>query len=287
MFKSLMIFKLKQAIELSNDVIAAEKFMPCESQDLVKMGFVPPLDISESYVHNFGKSSLLVIRKEEKILPSSVIAKAVYDRIQEIENARNIKLSKAERATVKQEVIVTLMPRAFSKFTQVKIWVDHENERISVDTSSAKQAELVLGLLRRVLGSLPVVPFGMFETPVSRTITNWVTNEFPHYLEFDGKLKIVDEDNATATFKDSDLNDEMVELACSGEVKQIGLNWREKINFVLDEDFKVKNIKFSEFVLDQRADDKCDDYAQRFDADLILYTAELNDLIADLVKTME
>ncbi|MRF43944.1 recombination-associated protein RdgC, partial [Escherichia coli] len=68
------------------------------------------------------------------------------------------KLKKTKKATLKDEVVHTLLPRAFSKFSQTFIWLDLDKQLVIVDSGSAKRAEDHLALLRKTLGSLPVVP---------------------------------------------------------------------------------------------------------------------------------
>ncbi|MGK4855787.1 recombination-associated protein RdgC, partial [Salmonella enterica] len=64
-------------------------------------------------------------------------------------------------------------PREFSSFSQTKMWIDTVNGLIMVDCDSAKKAEDTLSLLRKSLGSLPVVPLAL-EYPIELTLTDCV-----------------------------------------------------------------------------------------------------------------
>lgn len=74
---------------------------------------------------------------------------------------------------MKDEVLHCLLPRAFSRFNQTFMWIDTVNDLIMVDAASAKRAEDILALLRKSLGSLPVVPLTL-KNQIELTLTEWV-----------------------------------------------------------------------------------------------------------------
>lgn len=55
---------------------------------------------------------------------------------------------------------------------------------------------------------------------------------------------------------------------------------------VLSDDGSLKRLKFSDTLREQNDDIDRDDFAQRFDADFILMTAELAALIANLIEAL-
>ncbi|MGJ0580993.1 recombination-associated protein RdgC, partial [Xenorhabdus bovienii] len=87
-----------------------------------------------------------------------VIKKELWSKIEKLEGEQHRKLKKTEKDSLKDEVIHTLLPRAFSKESRTYLWIDNDNQRIVVDANSAKRAEDTLALLRKTLGSLPVTP---------------------------------------------------------------------------------------------------------------------------------
>ena len=60
---------------------------------------------------------------------------------------------------------MNLLPRAFTKNQQTAVWIDTENNLVHVDAASSKRAEDALALLRKSLGSLPVVPLTFANEP--------------------------------------------------------------------------------------------------------------------------
>lgn len=177
-FKNLMVYRLSRDITLRAEEmekqLASMTFTPCGSQDMAKMGWVPPMGShSDALTHTANGQIIICARKEEKILPSPVIKQALEAKIQKLEADQGRKLKKTEKDSLKDEVLHSLLPRAFSRFSQTMMWIDTVNGLIMVDCASAKKAEDTLALLRKSLGSLPVVPLAL-ENPIELTLTEWV-----------------------------------------------------------------------------------------------------------------
>ena len=84
-FKNLMVYRLSRDVSLRAEEmekqLAAYTFSPCGSQDMAKTGWVSPLgQLSDRLHHTVNNQVLLVIRREEKILPSPVIAEELRKR---------------------------------------------------------------------------------------------------------------------------------------------------------------------------------------------------------------
>ena len=178
-FKNLMVYRLSRDVSLRAEEmekqLAAYTFSPCGSQDMAKTGWVPPMGSqSDALTHASSTGQIIVCaRKEEKILPTPVVKQALEAKILKLEAEQGRKLKKTEKDSLKDEVLHSLLPRAFSRFSQTMMWIDTVNGLIMVDCASAKKAEDTLALLRKSIGSLPVVPLAL-ETPIELTLTEWV-----------------------------------------------------------------------------------------------------------------
>ncbi|MEN3261037.1 recombination-associated protein RdgC [Sodalis endosymbiont of Spalangia cameroni] len=291
-FKNVMIYRLNRPIELSVEQIeqqlSAFAFTPCGSQDMAKSGWVPPMGAkSDVLTHAIPGHVLLCLRKEEKILPSSVIKQELQGKIDKLENEQSRKLRKTEKDALKDEVLHTLMPRAFSRFGQTFLWLDRVNNLVLVDAGSAKKAEDCLALLRKSIGSLPVVPLTM-EKPIEMTLTEWVRSGDPaagFAIQDEAELKALLEEGGIVRCKKQDLSsDEIaVHIEAGKLVTKLALDWRERVQFVLGDDGTVKRLKFADTLREQNDDIDRDDFAARFDADFTLMTGELAALITELI----
>lgn len=294
-FKNLMVYRLSREVSLSADEmekqLSAFSFTPCGSQDMAKTGWVSPMGShSDALTHTVNGQIVICARKEEKILPSPVIKQELQDKIERLESEQHRKLKKTEKDSLKDEVLHSLLPRAFSRFNQTFLWIDTVNDLIMVDAASAKRAEDTLALLRKSLGSLPVVPLTL-ENPIELTLTEWVRSKtLPagFALMDEAELKAILEDGGVIRCKKQDLfSDEIaVHIEAGKLVTKLALDWQERIQLVLSDDGSLKRLKFADTLRDQNEDIDREDFAQRFDADFILMTSELAALIKNLIEAL-
>ena len=293
-FKNLMVYRLSRDVSLRAEEmekqLAAYTFSPCGSQDMAKTGWVAPMGSqSDALTHVSSTGQIIVCaRKEEKILPTPVVKQALEAKIFKLEAEQGRKLKKTEKDSLKDEVLHSLLPRAFSRFSQTMMWIDTVNGLIMVDCASAKKAEDTLALLRKSLGSLPVVPLAL-ETPIELTLTEWVrsgTAAQGFQILDEAELKALLEDGGVIRAKKQDLvSDEIaVHIEAGKVVTKLALDWQQRIQFMMCDDGSVKRLKFCDELRDQNEDIDREDYAQRFDADFILMTGELAALIQNLVE---
>lgn len=294
-FKNALVYRLNKnapfvAAELQKQMDQFP-FTGVGAQDMAESGWVSPLvDGSDNLVHEVNGQLLLKIRKEEKLLPAAVLRKAVAEKVAKLEEEQSRKLKKTEKDRVKDEVLHTLLPRAFTKDDFTQIWIDTHSGLVIVDASNATRAENALALLRKTIGSLPVVPLTL-ESPIELSITQWLkTGDVPagFTLGDSATLKAVLEDGGVLKSKKQDLvSDEIRNHLDAGKlVTELALGWQERITFTLTDAATIKRIHFSDELAQQNDDIDVDDKAQRADADFLLMTGELSAMISQLVVAL-
>lgn len=286
-FKNAIIYRLTKNIDFGGieSKLKECEFTPCGSADVSHFGWSAPLTTSENLAYQADGKILLIAKREEKILPVEVVNRELNKRITALEEKEQRKLKKAERLSLKDDVIATLLPQAFSRIKTTALYIDTLKQLIFVDAASSKTAEDALALLRKSLGSLPVVPLAFNRAPCE-VMTKWVTDTAPDWLILREEVEIREkEDLGVIHCKQKDVEDEeIIELAKNGSISKLALEWEDNLKFVLVEDGTLKRLKFSDYITEQNDDILKEDYAQRFDADFILMTATLSELVKNLIN---
>ncbi len=295
-FKNLLTYRLTQDVpfepEALETALASKPARPCASQELTTYGFVAPFGKGEDapLVHVSGEFLLIAARKEERILPSSVVNDAVKEKVEEIETEQMRKVYKKERDQIKDEIIQAFLPRAFIRRSMIFAAIAPRQGLILVNSASAKRAEDLLSTLREVMGSLPVRPATVKIAPTA-TMTDWVKSQQPaedFYPLDECELRDTAEDGGIVRCKRQDLASEEIQLHLStGKlVTQLALAWQDKLSFVLDDKMVIKRLKFEELLQEQAEQDGGDEAAQQFDASFLLMMMTLNEFLPVLFEAL-
>lgn len=291
-FKNLLIYRFSSPFTLDLETLETQleeqAFVPCGKRDTSKYGWVSPMgDHSEQLAHTAAGKTLLCARREEKIIPASVIRELVDQKAAEIEAKEDRKVFRKEKDSIKEEVMFDCLPQAFTRSSKTYAYVDPKNGWFIVDASSAKKAEDLCSLLRDSLGSLPVVPAQSSESP-SIIMTSWLRGE-----DAPAKLTILDEcemrepgeDGSIIRCKRQDLfGDEVASHLDNGKlVHKLAVEWDEQLKLLLNDDLSVKRLKFCEALLTEAEDAGSEDPAAKLDADFALMCATLTDFLPQLL----
>jgi len=295
-FKNLLTYRLTQEVpfepEALEAALASKPARPCASQELTTYGFVAPFGKGEDapLVHVSGEFLLIAARKEERILPSSVVNDAVKEKVEEIETEQMRKVYKKERDQIKDEIIQAFLPRAFIRRSMIFAAIAPRLGMILVNSASAKRAEDLLSTLREVMGSLPVRPATVKIAPVA-TMTDWVKSQQAaegFYVLDECELRDTAEDGGIVRCKRQDLTGEEIQLHLStGKVvTQLALAWQDKLSFVLDDKMVIKRLKFEELLQEQAEQDGGDEAAQQFDASFLLMMMTFSEFLPVLFEAL-
>ncbi|QSX39817.1 recombination-associated protein RdgC [Shewanella cyperi] len=294
-FKNLTLYRFNKPVSLDAETLekalADFTFSPCSSQDISKFGFSKALGKQgDALVHSANNRHLICATKEEKILPGQVIKEALEEKVGQLEAEENRKLTKKEKDALKDEITTSLLPRAFSRRSQIHALILPEINMILVDSSSATKAEELLALLRKAIGSLPVIPVS-FEQPLEVQLTEWLKQgqaPAPFEMQDEAELKAVADEGGIVRFKQQVLTEDEVlaHLETGKQVTKLALHFGQSIAFLLQADASLKRLKFSEEFRAGNDEVGNDDPMARLDADFALMGSELVALMTSLVDVL-
>lgn len=284
-FKNAIIYRLTKNIDFGGieSKLKECEFTPCGSADVSHFGWSTPLTTSENLAYQADGKILLIAKREEKILPVEVVNRELNKRITALEEKEQRKLKKTERLSLRDDVVASLTSQAFSKFKFTALFIDLKTKLIYVDAASSKIAEDALALLRKSLGSLPVIPVS-FNTEPCEVMTEWIADKEPNWLILLEEAEIREKnDLGVISCKNKSLLDEdIVELAQSGLVSKLALEWENNLKFVLRDDGTLKRLKFDVRITEQNNDISKEEIGKRFYADFILMANVLSGLLNEL-----
>ncbi|HAW77721.1 MAG TPA: recombination-associated protein RdgC, partial [Alteromonas australica] len=152
-----------------------------------------------------------------------------------------------------------------------------ESNLVIVHAGSDSQAEAWLAMVRKALGSLPVMPFA--RRSIQAELTHWVTDTTPDTISLleEAELKATDDTGGIVRVKNQELDSAEVSahLDAGKLVQKVAFEYDEAFNAVLCEDGSVKRIKLADRVLEENEDIPKDQVEVRFDADVYLYVSTL------------
>jgi recombination associated protein RdgC len=302
MFKSACFFRISPdfalpPLEALQPVLHKARFIPCGPTQPESSGWVPPRgDKSKQLAEMVGGHLLLKLCTEKRAVPSSAVKSAVDERVEKYkQETGNERVPSKIKKEFKEEVLLDLLPRAFSKRSSTLIWLDPTNRMLVVDAGSLAAADRVvsslLAALLEIPGGGPALDLELVQTQESpsASMAHWLsTREAPwrFTVDRDCELKAPDEQKATVRYSRHTLEiDEVAQHITAGKVPtQLALTWNDRVSFVLTEAGQVRKIKLLDVVME--GVDKPGKGEDGFDADAAILTGELSALIPDLLEAL-
>lgn len=295
-FRSLLIYRLSQVIDLAAETLeaalASKPARPCESQELSTYGFAAPLGKGDNapLVHAVEGMLLIRARKEERMLPGSVVRDALKEKVDEIEETQMRKVFKKERDQLKDEIVQAFLPRAFTRNASTYAAIDPAAGLIYVDATSPKRAEDLLSTLRECLGSLPIRPVSVKIAPTA-TLTDWLKQQSAaegFFVLDECDLRDTHEDGGSIAAKHQDLTSEEIQLHLSTgkQATKLSLAWQDKLSFVLDDKLQIKRLRFENILQEQAEQDGGDDALSQQSASFFLMMRTFRDFVPELLTAL-
>jgi recombination associated protein RdgC len=302
MFKAASFFRIADDFTLPpldalEEALQASRFLPCGATQAESSGWVAPRgNKSTVLAESIGQQLILRLCTERRPLPASAVKDAVEQRIEQYKHETGHERVGAKiKKEFKEEVILDLLPRAFTKRSSTTLWIDPVNKFLVVDSASLTGADKVVSQLVEVLSEMPGSGPRLLARPVQTTMSaavamaHWLASrEAPvgFSVDRDCELKMPDDQKSTVRYSRHTLEiDEVAEHIAAGKVPtQLAMTWNDRVSFVLTDAAQVRKLKLLDVVLDGVQDKGKDD--DGFDADAAIVTGELSALIPDLLEAL-
>ncbi|MBC53728.1 MAG: recombination-associated protein RdgC [Gammaproteobacteria bacterium] len=286
-FKNIRLYQFTRPFALSADELEQKlsecPFQPCSSFERSRFGWVSPLGKdAEALTHSLGQCIMVCARKDEKLLPASVVNDAVNEKVEELEAEQSRKVYRKEKLQIKDDVTAALLPRAFSRTRKVFAYIDAQAGLLVINTSSASAAEELISGLRECLGSMPVVPADVQQAPAA-VMTGWLQAQVADgQFEISENCELINpaEDGNSIRCSGQDLTAEeiSVHLAAGKQVRKLGVVWNQSLSCVLADDLTISRLRFEDMILEKAQEADAETAAQQFDQDFAVMNLTLSGL---------
>ena len=167
-----------------------------------------------------------------------------------------------------------LLQTAFPKTTHHLVWVDTQESTLYIEAGSHKHAEGVATQLRKALGSLPIEAMPL----TAIRLTMWLDDKetLPDGLTVTEECELIDSEKQKAVFSKHDLYDESVlnHIADGKDCTRLGLNFEDRMTFVLTSDMQIKKLKLS-----VEPDGEVEDEDDLVASQLVLLSGEVREMM--------
>ncbi len=289
MFKNLITYRIGEGWSTDAKQLAEqlgkEPFLPCAPTQPLAVGWAPPRGIEHApLVEVVDGHWIIKLKREARLLPSSVVQERVDELAEHIEETTGRKPGKKAKKDLKEQAQHELLPRAFTKTSATQVWIAPEHGLLFVDAGSSSRADEVVTLLIQASPGLSLQLVQTAESPaavMAAWLMDGVTPE-GFNIERECELKGSDEQKPVVRYARHALDiDEVRAHLTSGKMPtRLALSWNERVAFTLTEGFTIKKISFLDLAFEGRPEASGD---EAFDADVALATGELGRLIPALI----
>ena len=291
-FKQAQLFQLTDSMRYAPTTLIEKLeeliFQDCLPSMPYGAGWVSPVDEEGApLIQTMNGYVMICLQIEEKILPPIVIRQELAKKIKQIEASENRKISPKEKYVLKDEITATLLPRAFSKLTRIYAYIDTKNHWLILGTANAKKTEQFMSAFKKTFGD-NIAAFQIKK--LSAIMTSWLKHQnhsSSFSIEKSCVLQDANHESRIIRCQEQDLFESPIQsLIKDGcEIKQLALNWQDRIDFVLLDNLSLQSIRFKDEIIEQVKEMEAGTKQQQFNADFLIMTETLDGLLKDLLDS--
>jgi recombination associated protein RdgC len=298
MFKNALVYRIDlwpspTLTDMATHLDAA-RFVPCGTTQKESVGWVEPRgEAHGALIESVAGHWILQLCSETKAVPSGVVKTELDVQLAKIEAQTGRRLKGKAAREIKEEIIHTLLPRAFPKRSTTWVWIDVNQQRVLIAAASAKKADAVVTHLVDLMGGELRLSLVQTELSPTTAMAAWLSDKAapsPFSLDRECELKQPDSEKSAVRYARHNLEiDELAEHIRQGKLPtQLAMTWNGRVSFVLSETLALKKIKLLDGVIEGpgKSAGHTNPADSGFDTDVAISTGELRLLLADLLAAL-
>jgi recombination associated protein RdgC len=293
LFKNLFVYRLPADWSWTpGDLetrLADHPLRPCGHFDMLVRGW-QSVTKGGRLLHTVGQHHMLSLGTNQKLLPATIIRQVAEERAEAQAAEQGFPVGRKQMRDIKGRVADELRPRAFTRRTTTRAWIDSRSGWFVIDAAGGPRAESVLETLVATLGSFVPLPLEGARSP-HMLMSSWLMQgDAPFRFAIDDDLELQTADKTKSSIRyvryPLDGKDIRSHLAGGKYPTRLGLTWNGRVSFVLTDTLCLRRIKFLEVGKDQSDAEEVES-AEQFDIDFAVMAGELSALLTDLARIIE
>jgi recombination associated protein RdgC len=289
-FKNLIVYRIAPSSQLElqrlQAALAAAPFAPCGATQEQSGGWCPPRAQEHgALVESIAGHWIACWQTETRMLPAAVVAQRVDEKVQRITQESGRTPGRKERRDLKDEARLDLLPLAFTQRRSIMVWIAPRQRLLALDTSNQTRADAVVTALVKSVDGLALALLDTRQSPQAAMSTWLLEQQAPAGFSIDNEceLKSTAADKAVVRYARHPLDiAEVPEHIRAGKLPtRLAMTWQGRVSFVLTEGLQLRRVALLE--TEQQESQRSDD---DFDADAMLSTGELSQMLPDLLAAL-
>ena len=291
LFKQVQLFHFTDSscFVLENLIEKLEQlqFKPCLPSMSLSIGWVPPIEEDDMPLAQAINGNIMIcLQIEEKILPATVVQQALQEKIKEIAaQDQGRKVYQKEKLALKDDIIMSLLPSAFSKLTRIYAYIDTKNQWLVMSTTNTKKTEQFLSNFKK---SVSEKVSTIAVRKIATILTDWLRHKnYPTSFAIEKAYVLQDPKQQSRIIRcqqqDAFANGIQTLIKEGCEVIQLALQWQDQMHFVLTHTLFLQSIRFGDDMMEGAKEMEAETKLQHFSADFFIMTQTFSMLFNELI----
>ena len=279
MFKNVRFYRLTgtwpDSEEELTEALSTAGFRPCGPLTEKISGWEPP------------GADLLQLRSQSRLLPAAAINEALDERIDEFRDRMGQEPSRREKRRLKEQTRDSLLPKTLLRSERTKGFLFLSEKIFAIDASTPAKAERFLEHLRTPLGKVETTDLN-FKSSLSGLLTRIFLGDSPGGINpgRECRMQDVSENRSRVHWVDMDLTDASIRKHVRDGMRltHLAVVVGSVMSCVIDENGALSKLRL--LGIDAKEETEDEDPQARLDAEFVLLTGTLRQLIDVLARSL-